>query len=151
MATNVSIPISTTLFLELVNFLRQEGSDRDPVHVVSDAIDYWMENASWKQDALMPETLGRGYTWKHKDSHLFLPHGTEIRMRYKDQTYYATVEGDEIIYEGKTHSPASLANAVAGSSRNAWRDLWIRKPGEKGWILADKLRQSTISLSDLGL
>jgi hypothetical protein len=25
--------------------------------------------------------------------------------------------------------------------RNAWRDLWIRRPGETGWSAADRLRR----------
>ena len=146
MESHVSIPIPTAEFLELVNFLRERGSDRDPVLAVRDAIDYWMDNASWKQEDLMPETFGRGYTWKHKDTHVFMPHGTDIRMRYKDQTYYAKVKGDEIIYQGMPHSPSSLANTITNSSRNAWRDLWIKKPGQSNWVLADNCRGMTAKI-----
>ncbi|TNC95157.1 MAG: hypothetical protein FD119_2578 [Stygiobacter sp.] len=146
MKSNVSVPVPTSQFIRLANFLREQGSDRDPVDAVSDAIEYWMENASWKPEDLLPETMNRGYTWKHKDSYLFLPHGTDIRMRYKDRTYYAKVEGDEIIYEGKPYSPASLANTIANSSRNAWRDLWIKKPGQNQWALADNCRGMTVKI-----
>lgn len=144
MNSQISVPVPTKLFLELVDFLREQESDRDPVKAVSDAIDYWMENASWKQDDLMPEifaTKSPGYTWKYKDDALFLPHGTEIRMPYKGQYHYARVEGDEIKYKGEATSPGAFANAVADSSRNAWRDLWIKRPGDKEWTLADKCRR----------
>ena len=94
-----------------------------------------------------------GYLWKHGNSRLFLPHGTEIRMTYRGQDYTARVEGADIVYNGHTATPSSLARSIAGSSRNAWRDLWIKFPDDKSWSLADELRQSasSVTLEDLGL
>lgn len=139
MNTQISVPIETALFLELVDFLRSHNDPRDPVEVIANhAIYYWMENADWKPELL--ETIksdSRGYFWKT----LFLPNGTEIRMFYKSKNYYARVEGDEIIYEGESVSPGNLANTIAKSSRNAWRDLWIKRPNDKEWKLADDLRK----------
>jgi hypothetical protein len=143
MNTYVSVPVKTADFLKLADFLRAQGSDLDPVEAVSIAIHYWIENASWKPDLLPPGTAamgGRGYTWKNKESHLFLPHDTVIRMQYRKGNFYAKVVADDIIYDGKSFSPAALANKIAGSSRNAWRDLWIKKPGMKDWVLADHAR-----------
>lgn len=145
MNSQISVPVSTSIFLELVDFLRDQGSERDPITAVSDAISYWIENASWKQEDLMPEIFGtnsHGYTWKYKDSCLFLPSGTEIRMLYKNQYHYAKVVGDEIKYKDATITPGALANAITSSSRNAWRDLWIKRPSEKEWALADQLRRA---------
>jgi hypothetical protein len=134
MTTNLSVPIPTSQFLELADFLRSNSDPRDPVEVVSVAVDYWIENASWKPE-LLAESDARGYQWKN----LFLPEGTQIRMQYKGAYSYAKVEGDEIIYQGKTISAGSLANSIAGSNRNAWRDLWIKRPWrqgmETGWRL----------------
>jgi 5-methylcytosine-specific restriction endonuclease McrA len=84
---------------------------------------------------------GPGYMWKSKDGDLFLPHGTKIRMRYKGKDFHARVEDNELIYDGKFHSPSSLANAITNSSRNAWRDLWVKRPGEGDWALADICRR----------
>jgi hypothetical protein len=143
MNTQISVPISTGMFVDLVDFLREQGSNRDPVEVISTAIGYWMQNASWKQEDLMPETIqteSHGFTWKYKDDCIFLPHGSEIRMSYKGQYHYAKVEGDNILYNGGIVSPAGLANRITKSSRNAWKDLWIKRPGEKDWTLADHLR-----------
>jgi hypothetical protein len=154
MSTHVSVPVPTADFLKLVDFLREQGSERDPVETVAYAIDYWIENARRKREGLLPETVrseSRGFTWKNKDSSVFLPHGTEVRMRYKDQNYYAKVVDDDIVYEGKPVSPASLANTITNSSRNAWRDLWIKRPVDKSWVLADDLRRPTLTLKDLGL
>lgn len=139
METQISIPIDTRQFLELAAFLRAQGDARDPVLAVWDAIDYWLENASWKPELLnqaQPSNLG--YQWKG----LFLPDSTEVRMQYKGDWYYAMVEGDKLIYEGEPITPGRLANTVAGTSRNAWRDLWIKRPADAEWLLADDCRSA---------
>jgi hypothetical protein len=136
--SSISVPISTAQFLGLVDFLREQGSNRDPVSAVEVAIDYWIDNASWKQEDLLPEifTKDKGYTWKE----VFLPHATSIRMRYKGQYHYCQVDGDEVLFNEQSVSPSEFANKVAGSNRNAWRDLEIRRPGDEEWIPADQLR-----------
>jgi hypothetical protein len=138
MKTQITVPVSTSLFLELTDFLRANNDPRDPVLVVSESIDYWIQNASWKPE-LLAQSDTRGYQWKN----LFLPDGTQIRMPYKGVYYYAKVESDQIIYEGKSISPSSLANTIASSSRNAWRDLWIKRPEDKEWILANDCRRDS--------
>jgi hypothetical protein len=135
MKTQVSIPIETEQFLGLVDFLRSNGDARDPVMAIADALDYWMDNASWKPE-LLSKSVSHGYQWKS----LFLPDRTEIRMQYKGAYFYASVESDELVYNGKPISPSTLANTIAGSSRNAWRDLWVKRPGDADWCLADELR-----------
>ena len=136
--STVNIPIPTESFLGLVDFLREQGSTRDPVKAVDVAIYYWIQNAYSKPEDLMPEifTEERGYFWKN----IFLPHGTRIRMKYKGRYYYAQVKHDEILYEDRSISPSEFANTVTNSSRNAWRDLEIRRPGDDEWHLANDLR-----------
>lgn len=144
MESTISVSIPTEQFLDLVNFLRSNNDPRDPVNVVRTAIEYWMDNASWKPE-LLSQTDTSGYQWKN----LFLPSGTQIRMQYKGQYYYAKVEGDSIIYNEKPVSPSTLANTIAGGSRNAWRDLWIKRPDpvrEEEWKLADNLRRAADKL-----
>jgi len=144
----VCIPIPTSLFLELANFLKEEGSDRDPVRVVRTAIDYWIDNASWKKEDLLPETIDddHGYTWKE----VFLPSGTSIRMKYKGEFYYAKIVGDQMIYQDKAISPSEFANTVANSNRNAWRDLEIKRPTDKAWREANTIRsKEKMKLSEL--
>lgn len=137
MNSQISVPIPTGQFLDLVAFLREEGDVRDPVEVVSFAIQYFLDNASWKQDDLLVTQDSRGYQWKN----LFLPRGTQVRMQYKGQYFYAKVEGDQLLYDGAPTSPSALANKITSSSRNAWRDLWIKRPQDKEWKLAADLRQ----------
>ena len=143
MKSYISVPVLTEQFLELANFLRSNNDPRDPVDMVTNAIDYWIDNASWKPE-LLSESDTRGYQWKN----LFLPDGTQIRMQYKGSYSYAKVEGDVVIFNEKPISPASLANTIAGSSRNAWRDLWIKRPDDKEWKLADECRRYAEKFQD---
>ncbi len=84
-----------------------------------------------------------GYHW----APLFLPNGTTIRMEYKREAFYAMVKFGKIHFKDNTYSPSELARAIAvgkaglGTSRNAWRDLYIKRPGDPGWVLADDLRR----------
>lgn len=141
--STINVPIDTGLFIELVDFLRENGSDRDPVDTVSLAINYWIDNASWKKEDLMPEIFDveKGYLWKE----LFLPHGTAVRMRYKNQYYYAVIKGDEFIYDNESISPSLFANKVTASSRNAWRDLELKRPKDRHWMPAERLRKEAKS------
>ena len=137
--STISIPIPASDFIELVDFLREQGSKRDPVAAVRDAIAYWIDNASWKQEDLLNKAFvkPRGYRWKE----VFLPHATLIRMKYKGRYHYAKVDGDAFVFNGMHVSPGEFANRVTSSSRNAWRDLEIRRPGDDEWMPADLLRQ----------
>lgn len=135
MKTQISIPIETEQLLCLLDFLRSNGDARDPVIAIADAIDYWIENASWKPE-LLTKSVSLGYQWKS----LFLPDRSEIRMAYKGAYAYARVESDKIVYNGKSISPSIFANTIASSSRNAWLDLWVKRPGDADWCLADELR-----------
>src|SRR4051794_12591471 len=95
--SEISIPISTSTFVGLVDFLRENNSARDPVEVIESAIDYWMMNADWKEEVLAPPVgAATGYSWKS----LFLPSGTTLRIRYRSQYHYAKVEGDKLIHQG---------------------------------------------------
>lgn len=140
-ATHIAVPVPLDLFQRLSEFLKEEGDSRDPVRAAWDAIDYWIDNAGWKPELIRQET-SHGYTWKYNDRCLFLPHGTEIRMPHKGKYYYAVVEGDEIRYGDQTMTPGSLANFIAGGSRNAWISLWVNRPGDEEWTLADQLSPS---------
>ncbi|QWF69574.1 hypothetical protein KEF85_09290 [Methylomonas paludis] len=139
MKTYISVPIPTHQFLDLADFLQNNQDPRDPVDMVALAIDYWMDNASWKPELLMA-TDGRGYQWKS----LFLPEKTQIRMQYRGTYFYAKVESDAIIYQGKSISPGQLANTITQSNRNAWRDLWIKRPVDHEWKLADDCRREQL-------
>jgi len=157
--STVCVPIPTKRFLMVVDFLREVGSDRDPIETIDMAIDYWVQNASGKREDLLPELFEtppsqeQGYTWsgflKGARKHIFLPHGTRVRMKYRREFHYAKVDGDQIVYQGQSVSPSEFANKVTNSSRNAWRDLWIKKPDMSQWVQATELRQEAFGLDDL--
>ncbi len=79
-----------------------------------------------------PRSSVRGYQWKC----LFLPDGTELRMRFGGEVFYARVADDAIVYQGQRLSPRQLTIAIAGDGHNAWRELWLLLPGESKWKLA---------------
>jgi len=155
LASSVGIPVRTALFIQLADFLREKGSDRDPVDAVEAAIQYWIDNADCKTEDLMPEVFERqnyrGYQWKT----LLLPSGTKVRMIYKGDSYQAAIEGDDFVYKGKKMSPSEFANTVArGTARNAWRDLLIKRPQDQNYRPADDLRPHDtreLALEDLDL
>ncbi len=138
--TYISVPVPTKLFLDLAKFLELNEDKREPVSAISDAIDYWLDNASWKPK-LLTENSSIGYQWKS----LFLPSDTQIRMSYKGKYFYAKVDSDQIIYNGESISPGSLANAIAGGNRNAWRVLWIKRPQDEEWKLSDDCRPENVT------
>ena len=129
MDKHISVPILTDQFIELANFLKERNDPQPPSHVIGLAIDLWMIHADDNAD-LLEQTDTQGYKWKN----LFLPASTQIRMQYKGEYFYAKVEGDSIIYNGKSISPSTLANTIAGGSRDAWRDLWFRRAVPRAFL-----------------
>lgn len=135
----VCIPVPTKEFMRLCLLLDNTKSTLSPSKAIEAAIDYWIDNAAWKPDLLRKggEENLKGYQWKG----LFLPSGTQLRMRYKAKDYYAKVIGDQIEFENEFFTPSQLANKIAdGSARNAWRDFYIKRPTDNTWVLADDLR-----------
>ncbi|MBA5639916.1 hypothetical protein H3H37_22920 [Duganella sp. LX20W] len=116
---------------ELSNYLRLSGSTLTTTEAVARAIQHWIE--------VQNETVAplQGYQWKC----LFLPDQSRVRMHVGEAWHYAEVVGDELMYHGRAVSPRQLTMLIAGDGRNAWRDLWIRRPGEKNWTAASQLRR----------
>ncbi len=138
----ISIPFPTESFLQLAAFLREHGSTKDPVVAIRNAVDYWIDNASWKKEDLMPETIissgSRGYMWKN----VFLVQGTLLRMKKKGGAFeYAKVESDFPVYKGESLSPNQFAFKVAGNTRDAWRDVWVKRPMDQDYVPANSLRK----------
>lgn len=133
---DISVPISTSTFIGLIDFLREKNSSRDPLEVIESAVDYWMDNAVWKDEILFPVSLATGFSWKA----VFLPSGTALRIRYNSEYHYAKVEGDKLMYDGASVSPNQFAMQVAGCARDAWRDVWVKRPGDSDFVVANFLR-----------
>jgi hypothetical protein len=117
---------------ELAMFLRTSGSTLCLSEAITRAVKFWI--------AAQMETAApaRGYQWKT----LFLPNGTRARMHIGGECFYADVTDDQFTFSGYPSSPRQMTISVAGPGRNAWRDLWVRRPGDRDWMQADKLRRA---------
>jgi hypothetical protein len=111
------------------------GDTRNMDAIVEEALQAWLHKAACANPPAA-QAAARGYLWKS----LFLPEGTLLRFDYKKQSYHAEVRGDAIVYQGRAYSPRQLLLHVTGSVRNAWRELWLRCPGDHRWHLADTRR-----------
>jgi hypothetical protein len=81
-----------------------------------------------------------GLSWKQ----VFLPEGTSVSMRYGGAVHYAEISGGAVVDDDGAFTPSEWATKVANNtSRNAWRDLWLRMPGDVQWVLADELRSNS--------
>lgn len=134
----VSVQISSELFLELANYLQEFGDERDPAEVVEGLLASWL--AAARGDTNSGNSHIPGFQWKR----LFLPEGTELKMLYRGRHAFAKVVGDSVLYDGRPMSPNQFATEVAGTARNAWRDLWLRLPGQRYWKNATFIRNEQL-------
>lgn len=68
--------------------------------------------------------------------------GSDVRMSYGGIQHYAKIQDGKIADADGEYSPSEWASKVAaGTSRNAWRDLWFKAPGERNWIPALALKE----------
>jgi hypothetical protein len=138
-----SISAPTQVLLELADFLREINSPLSASEALAEAVRDWMEAGRQRDVRAAAAPRGgepaplRGYQWKD----LFLPEGSELRMTFAATDFFARVQGGAIVYHGERMSPRQFTQAVAGDGRNAWRDLWVRMPGEKSWTRAQLLRR----------
>jgi len=153
MAT-LAVPLDAELVGELYLRAGQPSADigswiedvlRDYLDRTAEDGDWAQAYYAWREKAAGSEAFESeygnpkgGYRW----GPLFLPNGTLIRMEYKRQTHQATVKFDRIDYEGQKYTASELASKIAaGTNRNAWRDLLLKRPGDTDWCLADELRR----------
>ena len=137
--------VEPALLTELAAYLQKTHSKLSPAQAVSEAIRRFSAGATSGNEhddaagyrAGEPGDNCRGYQWKT----LFLPESTLLRMTCGDETRYAQVVGDAIMFEGRAVSPRGMTLAIAGEGRNAWRDLWLRLPGERYWKSAMSRRR----------
>lgn len=135
MFTTMSVQLPTHTLLQLIERLRSRGGSQDMSEAISSAVQLWLDGQSADADFEAADT--RGYQWKS----LFLPEGTVLRSWSYGEHNYARVEGEEIIHKGKAVSPNQFARSFARTTRNAWFDLSIRRPGEKHFKMAALLRK----------
>lgn len=172
MSETINIPFPRTLY---DNIIRLSDGRVDPVHLAQDQVEQWVARSVehfnecwgdrvgevaeiyapdfaqlWQQDASAPRSKQEKEALHWKE--LTIPAGSQVRMYYGGEWYYAEVQNSAIVDEGVAYSPSEWASKVAGgTSRNAWRDLKIKEPLSRVWIPAQKLREAArVSLERTG-
>lgn len=164
----IAVPVPARLYNEMVLRLGRGRTTKSAIAMIEHSIESFLERtygdaAIWSEEHAQEAALddehdhhkefgppALGYRW----ANVFMPNGTEIEMLYKGRKYRAWVKHQKIVFDGREYSPSELARRIAdNTSRNAWRDLRIKRPGDKDWSLADHLRQHapTPTLEELGL
>jgi hypothetical protein len=136
MKSTMTLQVDTDTLLKLIGQLRVRGGSQDLSAAITSAIELWLREQSKLAAGCDPASV-RGYQWKT----LFLPEGTVLRSWSYGDNNYARVEGDQIIHEGKAVSPNQFAQSFARTTRNAWTDLYIRRPEDQQFKPACRLRQ----------
>ncbi|SDF96825.1 MULTISPECIES: hypothetical protein [unclassified Duganella] len=136
MFTTVSVQLPTDTLLSLVEQLKRRQGTQDISEAITTAVELWLADLTQRHKTADPNGL-HGYQWKS----VFLPEGTVVRSWSYGEHNYACVEGDQLVHQGKVMSPNQFARSFARSNRNAWSDLYIRRPGDKQFKLACVLRR----------
>ncbi|MDX0769594.1 hypothetical protein GOD80_18395 [Sinorhizobium medicae] len=150
--TMLSIPIRNDLIAEI--FIRSNGAI-NPTDLVESLLADYLERTRgdttiWTEDQLsrIDEKSrgkflikfgdpGRGFSWQG----VFLPNGTQLRVRYRRKEYFANVRHGQVYYEDQPCSPSQFASRAANNtSRNAWNDVWVKRPSDVDWVFANNLR-----------
>lgn len=125
----VTVRVAPGVYRALAKRLLQDADQRSPDEIVSVAIRAWLANSGASVDH-------GGYQWKD----LFLPNGTELRLRFQGDNYYARIAEGQLMYADEPMSPRAWLLLVTGTVRNAWRDIWIRRHVHELWARASVWR-----------
>jgi hypothetical protein len=150
--TTLGVPVSADLVGQII--LRSEGR-HDVATVVNNVLEDFLERTRgdadiWGEkhaeevlDDSLQESLreygerNKGLFWQN----LFLPNRTQLRALPFGRPVVAEVKRQRLTYNGAEVSPSRFASmAWNNTSRNAWRDLWVKRPGDAEWTQALILR-----------
>ena len=137
------IPVSIELYNALYDSSRKQGnSSLGVVSTVAESL-LWQYLEDMQEE--YPAEKGRSVHWKDPNSGrlIELKQNTELRTRYFGEWKVAFVKDGSIEWEGRSYkSPSQACNAMRGdTSNNAWIEFEIKRPGDNGFRLADKLRK----------
>lgn len=162
MSETISIPFPRSLYDNIIRF---SDGRVDPAWIAQDQVEQWVArsvedfNECWGdrvQEVAEIYAPDIAQQWRQEDraerakqrraalhwKEVTIPAGSQVRMAYGGIQHYAEVQNGAIVDDGKTYSPSEWASKVAdGTSRNAWRDIWIKEPFDKHWVPAQKLRE----------
>lgn len=145
MNAGASPRLAPHLVAELTMHLRKTGYILSVDKAAALAIRAWIAANTAPLPAAAGAAPPRGYQWKT----LFLPEGTELRMSTRNGDHHAHVVGYQILYQGRSVSPRGMTLAVCGDGRNAWRDLYIKFPGQRFGTPASRCRRENAQAAAL--
>lgn len=129
---------------ELADYLERTGSILSPDEALGHAVREWIAS---REDGKVARDVGAaprrpgGYQWKC----LFLAHGSELRFFHDGRFHYAEVRDDLLVHNNRPVSPRQFMLDIIGEPRNAWHELWVRRPSDARWRLAFVLRRELAS------
>ena len=163
-SVSIGIPISVEVYNE---FVRRMGREKDDVvGVITNVIEDFLERTADQTDMWSAEyadwfetqekNLGRftdvnerkygradkGLFWADKEGRrVFFPNGTNVRFKYKHKLYYAEIRHQRI-HSGDIEytSMSRFVWGVTNTPRNAWNDIWMKRPTDTEWQFAHKHR-----------
>ncbi|MYM38890.1 hypothetical protein [Duganella qianjiadongensis] len=135
MDASETIPIERRLLERLTDHLARRGGAPDLQQALNAALEMWLGEQLKLRIDNDPASV-RGYQWKT----VFLPEGTLLCTRTYGESQYARVHGEEIIFQGRAVTPNRLAHWAGRGRRNAWNDIYVRRPQDKFYIRAQRLR-----------
>lgn len=110
-----------------------------------DFAEKWLGSYYGTQNSDLPEESRTPLQW----GHLQIAHGTDVRMLYRKEYYFAKIVNGKIADSNGRFTPSAWVSHIANNtSRNAWRDIEFRTVGSSTWILADVIRRSSRTASD---
>lgn len=153
MSGKIAVLIDASLHNELVLRTR---STKDVTSYIEHALESFLDRTADDAALWSPEYLeeldaareddgltrygdpAQGYHWQA----VFLPNGTRLRITYKGRTHFAEIRHRKLMDGDDSLTPSEWARRVANNTnRNAWRDIWVTRPGDKDWQYADLLRR----------
>ena len=150
----VCVPIEASIYNELV--IRVGNPNADVTNLIEHAVQSFLDRTendewsdaytAWKESKRPTEDFRERFGDPDKGFHwtpLFLPNGTKFSMLYGGKMHEAEIRHEQIFLGSQEiASPSILASTIAGgTSRNAWRDLRIKRPTDIEFRLADDLRR----------
>lgn len=129
------VALDSLLLQRLKEQLARRGGAPDVQHALEAAVEMWLVEQVKLRIGGDPASV-RGYQWKS----VFLPDGTLLCTNSYGEDRYARVCGQKIICEGRVVSPSRFANWSRRGTRNAWSDIYLRRPQDKFYMRASRLR-----------
>lgn len=138
------IPISSELYCELENWSKNNGGSGGPAEVAAIAnhqLCFFLERM---RETASPQEDGISFYWQDPNSRAVveLPHGTELKTRYKFEWKVAVVDDGKFMWDGKAYSsPSKACNAMrGGTNNNAWKEFELKRPSDSKFRPANEFR-----------